>query len=89
VKDPFAVGIEEFERPFRFGPSRLLSKPKPQTRMKIERIKMQTTSSQTKKSTGSPTQFALHAPTTGQVSLAADFNNWDTNASQCIKVLTV
>ena len=22
VKDPFAVGIEEFERPFRFGPSR-------------------------------------------------------------------
>lgn len=42
---------------------------------------MQTTSSQTKKYTGSSTQFALHAPTIRQVSLAGDFNNWDTNAA--------
>src|SRR6266404_4688488 len=42
---------------------------------------MQTTSSQTKKYTGSSTQFALHAPTTRQVLLAGDFNNWDTNAA--------
>src|SRR5947209_5091779 len=49
--------------------------------MKIERTKMQTTSSQTKKYTCSPTQFAFQAPTTRQVSLAGDFNNWDTNAA--------
>ncbi|HWX23377.1 MAG TPA: isoamylase early set domain-containing protein [Candidatus Binatia bacterium] len=42
---------------------------------------MQTTSSQTKKSPGSPTQFTFQAPTTRQVSLAGDFNNWDTNAA--------
>ena len=42
---------------------------------------MQTTSSQTKKSTDISTQFVLHAPTTRQVSLAGDFNNWDTNAA--------
>ena len=44
-------------------------------------MRMQTTSSQTKKYTGSSTQFALHAPTTRQVSLAGDFNNWDTKAA--------
>ena len=49
--------------------------------MKMERIKMQTTSSQNKKFTGSPTQFAFQAPTTRQVSLAGDFNNWDTRAA--------
>ena len=49
--------------------------------MKIERIKMQTTSSQTKQFTGNPTQFAFEAPTTQQVSLAGDFNNWDTKAA--------
>jgi len=47
----------------------------------IERMKMQTTSSENKKFTGSPTPFAFPAPTTRQVSLAGDFNNWDTNAS--------
>ncbi len=41
-----------------------------------------TTSSQTKKFTGSPTQFfTFPAPTTRQVSLAGDFNNWDTDAA--------
>ncbi len=46
------------------------------------RIKVQTTSSQTKKLTGSPTQFfTFQAPTTRQVSLAGDFNNWDTHAA--------
>ena len=49
--------------------------------MKIERMKMQTTSTQNQKFTGRPTQFAFPAPTTRQVSLAGDFNNWDTNAS--------
>jgi 1,4-alpha-glucan branching enzyme len=49
--------------------------------MRRERIKMQTTSLQNKKFTGSPSQFAFAAPTTRQVSLAGDFNNWDTNAS--------
>ena len=49
--------------------------------MKIERIEMQTTSSQNKKFIGSPTQFAFKAPTTRQVSLVGDFNNWDTNAA--------
>ncbi len=42
---------------------------------------MQTTSSQNKKFIGSPTQFAFKAPTTRQVSLVGDFNNWDTNAA--------
>jgi 1,4-alpha-glucan branching enzyme len=42
---------------------------------------MQTTSSQSKKFAGSPTQFAFQAPTSRQVSLAGDFNNWDTNAA--------
>ena len=43
---------------------------------------MQTTSlSQTKKLSDNPTQFAFQAPTTRQVSLAGDFNNWDTNAA--------
>ena len=44
-------------------------------------IEMQTTSSQNRQSTGSPAQFAFQAPTTRQVSLAGDFNNWDTNAA--------
>lgn len=47
----------------------------------MERIKMQTTSSQNKQFTSSPTQFAFQAPTTRQVSLAGDFNNWDTRAA--------
>ena len=55
--------------------------------MKIERMKMQSTSSQTKKFTGSPTQFAFQAPTTRQVSLAGDFNNWDTDAAPMQKGL--
>jgi 1,4-alpha-glucan branching enzyme len=49
--------------------------------MKIERMKMQTTSTQNQKFTGHATQFAFPSPTTRQVSLAGDFNNWDTNAS--------
>lgn len=44
-------------------------------------MEMQTTSSQYKKYTGSASQFAFQAPTTRQVSLAGDFNNWDTNAA--------
>ena len=48
--------------------------------MKIERIKMQTTSSQNKQFT-SPTEFTFLAPTTRRVSLAGDFNNWDTRAA--------
>ena len=43
---------------------------------------MKTTSSQTKKHIGSPTQlFTFHAPSTRQVSLVGSFNNWDTNAA--------
>ena len=42
---------------------------------------MQTTSSQNKKSISGSTQFAFQAPTTQKVSLAGDFNNWDTNAA--------
>ena len=42
---------------------------------------MQTTSSQNEKSTGGLAQFAFQAPKTRQVSLAGDFNNWDTNAA--------
>src|SRR5437868_5269868 len=49
--------------------------------MKRERTKMQTTSLQTKKYTGSPAQFTFQAPTTLQVSLAGDFNNWDSSAA--------
>ena len=49
--------------------------------MKMEKIKMQTTSSQNKRFTSSPAQFAFQAPTTRQVSLAGDFNNWDTRAA--------
>jgi 1,4-alpha-glucan branching enzyme len=58
--------------------------PKTQTakkEMRIERIKMQTASSQNKNFTDSPTQFAFQAPTTRQVSLAGCFNNWDTRAA--------
>ena len=44
-------------------------------------MKIQTTTAQNKKFTGSPTQFAFKAPTTQQVSLVGNFNNWDTNAS--------
>jgi 1,4-alpha-glucan branching enzyme len=43
--------------------------------------KMQTTTSQNKKFAGSPTQFAFEAPTSQRVSLAGNFNNWDTNAA--------
>jgi 1,4-alpha-glucan branching enzyme len=46
-----------------------------------ERKQMQTTSSQNKKSISGSTQFAFQAPTTQKVSLAGDFNNWDTNAA--------
>ena len=42
---------------------------------------MQTTSSQNKKFTSSPTQFTFQAPTIRRVSLAGDFNNWDTRAA--------
>jgi 1,4-alpha-glucan branching enzyme len=49
--------------------------------MKMERIKMQTASSQNKQFISSPTQFTFLAPTTRQVSLAGDFNNWDTRAA--------
>src|SRR6478735_80354 len=58
-----------------------LSKLQPPTRNKIETIKMQTTSLQNKKFTSSPTHFAFQAPAIRQVSLAGDFNNWDTNAA--------
>ena len=44
-------------------------------------MKMETISSQNKNSAGSPTQFAFQAPTTRQVSLAGDFNKWDTKAA--------
>src|SRR5204862_4089278 len=49
--------------------------------IKLERIKMQTTSSQNKNFTGSSTLFAFQSPTTRQVSLAGDFNNWDTRVA--------
>jgi 1,4-alpha-glucan branching enzyme len=49
--------------------------------MKMERMKMEITSPQNKKFTGSPTQFAFQAPASRQVSLAGDFNNWDTQAA--------
>jgi 1,4-alpha-glucan branching enzyme len=42
---------------------------------------MQTTSSQNKKFTDNPALFAFQAPTARQVSLAGDFNNWDTDAA--------
>ena len=42
---------------------------------------MQPTTSQNKKFTGNPTQFAFQAPTTTHVSLAGDFNNWDTRSA--------
>ena len=44
-------------------------------------MKMETRSSQNKNSTDNSTQFAFQAPTTRQVSLAGDFNNWDTKAA--------
>src|SRR5204863_5159150 len=49
--------------------------------MKIEKMKMETTPSQNKHSTSNPTHFAFQAPTIRQVSLAGDFNNWDTKAA--------
>jgi 1,4-alpha-glucan branching enzyme len=42
---------------------------------------MQITSSQNKNSTSNQTQFAFQSPTTRQVSLAGNFNNWDTKAA--------
>ncbi len=48
---------------------------------------MQTSSSQNKKFTGNPTLFAFQAPTNRQVSLAGDFNNWDTRAAPMEKGL--
>jgi 1,4-alpha-glucan branching enzyme len=42
---------------------------------------MQTTLSQTKQISSIPTQFAFQHPLTRQVSLAGDFNNWDTRAA--------
>jgi 1,4-alpha-glucan branching enzyme len=42
---------------------------------------MQTASSQNQKSSGSPTQFTFPGPTTQRVSLAGDFNNWDTKVA--------
>lgn len=42
---------------------------------------MQTTSLQNTKFTRSGSQFAFQGPKTRQVSLAGDFNNWDTNAA--------
>jgi len=44
-------------------------------------MKMQTTSPQSKQFTAGATQFAFQAPTTRKVSLAGDFNNWDTQAT--------
>jgi len=44
-------------------------------------MKMEMTSSQNKKFTGSPTPFAFQAPANRQVSLVGDFNNWDTRAA--------
>jgi 1,4-alpha-glucan branching enzyme len=42
---------------------------------------MQTTSLENKQFTGSRTEFTFHGPKTQRVSLAADFNNWDTGAA--------
>jgi hypothetical protein len=42
---------------------------------------MQTTSSQNIKFTGNPALFAFQAPKARQVSLAGDFNDWDTQAA--------
>jgi 1,4-alpha-glucan branching enzyme len=50
-------------------------------------MKMQTTSSENKKTTGSTTQFAFQAPAARQVSLAGDFNNWDPKAGPMHKGL--
>ena len=44
-------------------------------------MEMQTTSSQNEKLTTSQTLFAFQAPANRQVSLAGDFNNWDTKAA--------
>jgi hypothetical protein len=44
-------------------------------------MNMQTVLSQNKQFTGSPSQFTFPAPTARRVSLAGDFNNWDTNAA--------
>jgi hypothetical protein len=44
-------------------------------------MKMQTTTSQNKRFAGHLTQFAFQAPSGRRVSLAGDFNNWDTNAA--------
>lgn len=48
---------------------------------------MQTVSSQNKHFTGSPAKFAFQAATARCVSLAGDFNNWDTNAAPMQKGL--
>ena len=44
-------------------------------------MQMQTVTSQNKNSNSNPTQFAFQAPTSRKVSLAGDFNNWDTKAA--------
>ena len=54
--------------------------PKTIRQQRNERMNMQTTS-RNKSFTGSPTLFTLQAPETCQVSLAGDFNNWDTKAA--------
>ena len=56
---------------------------KPKRNNENRKNKMQTTSSETSSHNKqfTPTQFAFKAPTTRQVSLAGDFNNWDTSAA--------
>ncbi len=50
-------------------------------------MKMQTTSVQNKKITHNPTPFTFQAPASREVSLAGEFNNWDTNAAPMQKGL--
>src|SRR5207245_5807556 len=75
----------DLRRPNRWRAGATAPKHTRQQGMKMETMKMQTTSSQNKKLTGSPTRFAFPAPTTRQVSLAGDFNNWDTKAAPMYK----
>ena len=50
-------------------------------------MKMQTTSLPNKKLTHNPTPFTFQAPASHEVSLAGDFNNWDTKAAPMTKGL--
>jgi len=78
VRDALAAGIKALGWPFRPRPRPQSHFTKPKTGIETD---MNTTSLDDRGRRQRPIQFAFPAPEARQVSLAGDFNNWDSKAT--------